>query len=616
MYNKYFFLHIPKAAGTSLFKVFNEILGSENVKQVVSLNKGPKQLETLNEYKLVGGHFTYYDYLKFINDDRYSITFLRNPIERFLSQYYFFKNNVGDIKQPSVVNAKKLDLKSYVEYYGNKQMYGDVLNRQVWHLVGLQKPTITDNEVLELAKENLSKINFIGIHENLAESIDLLCYDCNWPLIRDIPVINVTNKKPVYSEVDKNTLERIKELNYLDFQLYDYALELYNSKKRQILQEAIKVNYKISHSNSEEVLNLKRNIIVSLHKDNERNVCMENKIGSNINCGTGEIKITSARVYNNTDGSIVIKSGREAFIEIIYKSSITVENVVVGFVIEDEYGQKIYGTNSLLLNQIIPVQKDETYCVIYKLNMNIAEGRYNLNVALHSDKCYSLSTSLEDNFHKFLDVHLDECYDNCNNITDFVVSEINGTVFEGVAKLEPSLLSRKIEIMDKVDKKTTDKIYLNIKEVPREVEVKSMFFCNIDIMNCTSKIINSTGENPIHIAYHWLNENNNTIIHFEGERSTIAPSLLPFNHNEYKLRVRSPEKSGKYKLRVTLVQEGVVWLDELNFCLPKDAIIEIKDLNHTCIDDDILSCGRNSLEMQSTQKLNKFALFVKKLSSR
>ena len=143
--------------------------------------------------------------------------------------------------------------------------------------------------------------------------------------------------------------------------------------------------------------------------------------------------------------------------------------------------------------------------------------------------------------------------------------------------------------MDKVDKETIEKISLKIKEIPSEVEQKSLFFCVVDIMNCTSKMINSTGENPIHISYHWLDENDDTIIHFEGERSHITPSLLPFNHKEYKLKVISPQKEGKYRLRVTLVQEGIAWLDELNHCLAEDAILEIKPIlkSKTTVDSHI-----------------------------
>ena len=603
MYDKYFFLHVPKAAGTSLFKVFNDILGAENVKQVVSLNRGPKQIEILNKYQLVGGHFTYSDYSGFISKDRYSMTFLRNPVDRFISQYFYFKNNVGEVEQTSVVNAKKLNLKSYIEHYRHIQRYGDVFNRQVWYFAGIQDPTLTDNEVLEIAKENLSKINFVGICEELADSVDLLCYDCKWPLVNNIPVVNVTNKKPANVEIDRNTFEIIKELNDLDFQLYEYALKLFNDKKRQILQDVVKMNHESFHSNSKEVKSVKRNIgineIENLPKRDE-NISVESKAHSNMNCGSGEIKIVSARVYNSTDGSIVIEAGGEAFIEIVFKASIKVENVVVGFVIEDEFGQKIYGTNSILLNQRISVEKEENYCVIYNLNMNVAEGRYKLNVALHSDKCYSLSSELENNFHKFLDLHLDECYYCYNNIYEFIVEGVRGTIFEGIAKLDPSLLSSKIQVMNKADKETIEKISLKIKEIPTEVEQKSLFFCSVDIMNCTSKLINSTGENPIHISYHWLDEKDDTVIQFDGERSHITPSLLPFNHKEYKLKVISPQKEGKYRLRVTLVQEGIAWLDELNPCLSEDAILEIK--NHDLKDGTTSPVSKMIKRMKSLVK--------------
>jgi len=119
-------------------------------------------------------------------------------------------------------------------------------------------------------------------------------------------------------------------------------------------------------------------------------------------------------------------------------------------------------------------------------------------------------------------------------------------------------------------------------------------------MNCTYKLINSTGENSIHISYHWLDEKDGTVIHFDGERSHIAPSLLPFNHREYKLKVISPEKEGKYRLRVTLVQEGIAWLEELNPCLSEDAIIQIK--NHDLKNGTTSSVSKMVKRMKSLVK--------------
>lgn len=575
MYNKYFFLHMPKVAGTSIFKVFNNILGSENVILVENINKGLKQMEILDKYQLVGGHFTFLDYEEFVDKGRYSITFLRNPIDRFLSQYFYYRNNVGESKQPTVVNAQKLDLESYIEYYKDKQMYGEVFNRQIWYLAGYQNPSLSESEVLEIAKENLAEINFVGIHEELAESIDLLCFDCKWPLVNSIPIVNVTNKKSAYTDIDLNTLEKIKELNSLDIKLYEYAVALFKHKKREILQEAVKINHEIFNSNF-------RNTLITNNMEDpqkcSKNKSLEHKVPSNMRYGSGEVEVINTRIYNsiNTDNSATIESGGEAFIEIIFKSNIKSENVVIGFEIEDQFGQIIYTTNTLFLNQRISVEKDVTYCIICDLDMNIYEGRYVVNVMVHSGQCYSLKSEMENGFHTFFNLNPDECYDYCNKITEFRVEGIKGTIFRGIAKLKPSLVLSKIQIVDKANNEIAEKISLKVKEVPNEVGENLVFFCLIDIMNCTYKIINSTGNNPIHISYHWLDAKDDTIIQFDGERSRIEPSLLPFNHKEYKLKVISPKKEGKYKLRITLVQEGITWLDELNSCLLEDVIINVK----------------------------------------
>lgn len=48
MNNKYLFLHIPKTAGSSLYALFANILGPENVKQVPNTNNlGLRQIDML-----------------------------------------------------------------------------------------------------------------------------------------------------------------------------------------------------------------------------------------------------------------------------------------------------------------------------------------------------------------------------------------------------------------------------------------------------------------------------------------------------------------------------------------------------------------------------------------
>jgi len=146
-------LHIPKTAGSSLFAVFREVLGLENVRLVDDLrNFGLLQAEYLKNYKLVGGHFIYPQKSLF-QKDRYSITFLRNPVDRFLSQYFFFREN-------SFCNvAANNELDEYIDFF-SKQKCGGVMNVHLWHLTGQINTTLSTNELVKLARENLSNMDF------------------------------------------------------------------------------------------------------------------------------------------------------------------------------------------------------------------------------------------------------------------------------------------------------------------------------------------------------------------------------------------------------------------------------------------------------------------------
>ncbi|MHB1651883.1 MAG: sulfotransferase family 2 domain-containing protein [Desulfitobacteriaceae bacterium] len=90
--NKYFFLHIPKTAGTSLFTLFRSVLGEEQVYQVRDVNIGKQRADAIQSFTLVGGHVTYDQMQFYFERERYRFTFLRHPVERFLSMYYYYRS--------------------------------------------------------------------------------------------------------------------------------------------------------------------------------------------------------------------------------------------------------------------------------------------------------------------------------------------------------------------------------------------------------------------------------------------------------------------------------------------------------------------------------------------
>lgn len=67
---------------------------------------------------------------------------------------------------------------------------------------------------------------------------------------------------------------------------------------------------------------------------------------------------------------------------------------------------------------------------------------------------------------------------------------------------------------------------------------------------------------PMQLSYHWFNADGKIAV-FEGLRTPMIPSLDPGNSETYGIKVAAPSEPGEYRLRITLIQDGVRWFDEL-----------------------------------------------------
>jgi 2-polyprenyl-3-methyl-5-hydroxy-6-metoxy-1,4-benzoquinol methylase len=131
------------------------------------------------------------------------------------------------------------------------------------------------------------------------------------------------------------------------------------------------------------------------------------------------------------------------------------------------------------------------------------------------------------------------------------------------------------------------KIKLLVTDYPRSICTNNEFEIQLQSENYTKFNLNSFGPNPVHIAYHWMNENASDYIVFDGERTKMFPSLnktmaafpkILFNQVQkgtYSVKVKSLGQEGKYILRVTLVQESVRWFDSSPTQLYQDISISI-----------------------------------------
>jgi Glycosyl transferase family 2 len=96
---------------------------------------------------------------------------------------------------------------------------------------------------------------------------------------------------------------------------------------------------------------------------------------------------------------------------------------------------------------------------------------------------------------------------------------------------------------------------------PRTVHPRERFQIEIELRNDTAASLGSHDPYPVHLSYHWLCERNSIAV-FDGERTTLLPPLGPQQSHPYTVLIEAPAVEGAYDLRLTLVQEGVRWLDE------------------------------------------------------
>ncbi|MBN1932757.1 MAG: ABC transporter ATP-binding protein [Desulfobacterales bacterium] len=125
---------------------------------------------------------------------------------------------------------------------------------------------------------------------------------------------------------------------------------------------------------------------------------------------------------NDTVSEIFI-SGRPFKIVVRLFGRESVENLTLGILIRDKFGQDIYGTNSYHLKKRISIKKEETIIITYAFKeFNIGPGKYSITAAIHT-----------------CSTHIDECYHWIDKGAVFEVVCGGGHVFNGLVRLTPNL---------------------------------------------------------------------------------------------------------------------------------------------------------------------------------
>lgn len=209
-------IHIPKTAGTSFRNILKSVYGEKNVvrfdismRGVVRLNEKPYAEKQLPSAKVIHGHFSY-EAIKScygIPEGCPVITWLRDPVQRVASNYYYLESRLIDILQ-----EEKHDL--------------HILEKMQRSLPEFARAEINRNRMSKfLNGVELKNLTFIGIQEQFEIDLPLLAAKLKWPRVPVVLYHNVTSEKE-NRQIPDDLAEEIRSLNAEDVRLYEEAMAL------------------------------------------------------------------------------------------------------------------------------------------------------------------------------------------------------------------------------------------------------------------------------------------------------------------------------------------------------------------------------------------------------
>lgn len=226
------FLHIPKAAGTSLAEYLHAqcripappIPGEELFKEGIYYGtfgffKDPNDLVPAfvqpylarPDLRAVLAHASYGIH-RYLQRPYVYISLLRHPVDRAISMYYFLKaqDNIPIDTFFQRTDLRELDNDQTRRISGCEPAFGQC-----------------DRTMLDKAKGHLEQdFAAVGVAERFPEFIVLLQQQFNWPAATPFYKRNVTPNRPKAAEISPHVLERIRDLNRYDLELYQFAQQL------------------------------------------------------------------------------------------------------------------------------------------------------------------------------------------------------------------------------------------------------------------------------------------------------------------------------------------------------------------------------------------------------
>jgi hypothetical protein len=236
------FIHIPKTAGSSFLSTLVKAnLSSDemyNVPGGILSVMRRNELSSARKATFIHGHLAHGIHHLTRQPTQYT-TFLRDPIDRAISWYYWIK----DLKRIDLFRRHPLrnyaDSVSIKEFYENRSHS----NEQTRYLSGALSNSLykiwrfdaLDRWHLKRAKKHLEACTCFGLLEHFDLSVALFQKTFNWHERIDAPRRRKTRKRPTLDEIKEiapSVITELREYHKLDLELYEFARNLFRERVR------------------------------------------------------------------------------------------------------------------------------------------------------------------------------------------------------------------------------------------------------------------------------------------------------------------------------------------------------------------------------------------------
>ena len=243
--------HIFKNAGSTIewlleknFPKKNLSIDGENPGEIIQMKQINDILERKTSIKTISSHQIRYPIPKNTRFNFISILFLRHPIDRAFSIYYFKKNEIDD--SIGSIKARSMSLPEFIKWNMDFKEYMPMKNFQVLFLSNKTTKEGVSEKDLEIAINRMKSSSIIGVVDRMDESLVI----AESFLKQEFPKINLAYVKQNVSKERKGTMiERLKhsednlgtdlknrliEYNKLDMKLYHSTNKEMDKRKKKI----------------------------------------------------------------------------------------------------------------------------------------------------------------------------------------------------------------------------------------------------------------------------------------------------------------------------------------------------------------------------------------------